>query len=84
MAGIESHDDGDSMDLYPERYKLLAVQAYVEEKITEGQLARLLRCSRIEAREIVEMASRISEDDGRSYIPVSLSHSLLKSAESEH
>jgi Zn-dependent peptidase ImmA (M78 family) len=38
---------------YPERYKLLAVQAFMQGKITESQFARFLRCDRIEAREIV-------------------------------
>jgi Zn-dependent peptidase ImmA (M78 family) len=38
---------------YPERYKLLAVHAFLQGKITETQLARFLRCDRIEAREIV-------------------------------
>jgi Zn-dependent peptidase ImmA (M78 family)/transcriptional regulator with XRE-family HTH domain len=80
LAGIESEDDGDSSDLYPQRYKLLAVQAFSEEKISEGQLAKLLRCSRIEAREIVDTVLSVSEDDSNSYVPVSLSHSLLKSA----
>lgn len=47
----------------PERYRRLAVQAFEEEKITEGQLARLLRCSRIESREAVETLTQSSEVD---------------------
>jgi len=42
----------------PERYIRLAVQAFEEEKITESELMRLLRCSRVEAREIVERLIR--------------------------
>jgi Zn-dependent peptidase ImmA (M78 family) len=38
---------------YPQRYKLLAVQAFLSGRISEGQLAHYLRCDRIEAREIV-------------------------------
>lgn len=38
---------------YPERYKLLAVHAYLRAKITENQLMHFLRCDRIEAREVV-------------------------------
>ena len=38
---------------YPERYKHLAVHAYEKEEISEGQLARFLRCDRVTAREIV-------------------------------
>jgi Zn-dependent peptidase ImmA (M78 family)/transcriptional regulator with XRE-family HTH domain len=40
-------------DPYPERYKALAVYAFEQEKITEGQLARFLRCDRVTAREMV-------------------------------
>jgi Zn-dependent peptidase ImmA (M78 family)/transcriptional regulator with XRE-family HTH domain len=41
-------------DVYPERYRYLAVQAYVRERISEGSLARFLRTDRVTAREIVE------------------------------
>jgi len=47
----EPVDDRDTP--YPERYKLLAVHAFLKGKITEAQLARFLRCDRVEAREIV-------------------------------
>lgn len=78
-AGIQPSQDRDSFEPYPQRYKLLAVQAFVDEKITEGQLAKLLRCSRIEAREIVEQCSETADDrDGtQSRVPLSLTHSLL-------
>jgi Zn-dependent peptidase ImmA (M78 family)/transcriptional regulator with XRE-family HTH domain len=74
-VGTEPRDD-DSEDPYPQRYKLLAVQAFEADKITEGQLAKLLRCSRIQAREIVEQYSNTS-DEGDSAVPISLAHSLL-------
>jgi Zn-dependent peptidase ImmA (M78 family) len=38
----------------PLRYQLLAVRAYEEENLTEGELARLLRVDRVSARRIVE------------------------------
>lgn len=81
-AGIEQSVNHDSLEPYPKRYKLLAVQAFEEEMITEGQLARLLRCSRIEAREIVENCSNTSsESDGfQSQVSFSLAHSLLPHA----
>lgn len=81
-AGIESLLDNDSVDPFPQRYKLLAVQAFEDEKITEGQLAGLLRCSRIQAREIVEQCSETADDgDGmQSRVPLSLTHSLLADA----
>ena len=46
--GLSAHVSG-SEDL-PFRYRLLAVKAYCEEHITEGQLARLLRVDRVSAR----------------------------------
>jgi Zn-dependent peptidase ImmA (M78 family) len=45
----------------PERYCRLAVQAFEDEQITEGQLARLLRCTRVEARETVDLMTRSNE-----------------------
>lgn len=81
-AGIYPSHEDDSVEPYPQRYKLLAVQAFVDEKITEGQLAKLLRCSRIQAREIVEQCSETSDDgDGtQSLVPLALTHSLLADA----
>lgn len=81
-AGIEQPASLDSLQPYPQRYKLLAVQAFEEEKITEGQLARLLRCARVEAREIVEQCSQTSSDSNgmQSQVSLSLAHSLLPHA----
>jgi Zn-dependent peptidase ImmA (M78 family)/DNA-binding XRE family transcriptional regulator len=41
-------------DLYPERYKALAVYAYEQGKISEGRLAWFLHCDRVTTREIVQ------------------------------
>ena len=81
-AGIKPLQDGDAFDPYPQRYKLLAVQAFLDEKISEGQLAKLLRCSRIEAREIVEQCSETADDfDGTQLaVHLSLTDSLLTEA----
>lgn len=38
---------------YPERYKFLAVRAFEEEIISQGQLSRFLRCDPVTARQIV-------------------------------
>jgi len=43
----------ESDEQYPQRYKFLAVQAYGMGKISEGQLAKFLRCDPVGAREIV-------------------------------
>jgi Zn-dependent peptidase ImmA (M78 family)/DNA-binding XRE family transcriptional regulator len=78
-AGVESAHDLDSSDFYPRRYKLLAVQAYNRELLSEGELARLLRCPRIRAREIVAECSAAPNDaDGvPSHVPLELEQSLL-------
>jgi len=78
-AGIASAANHDSLEPYPQRYRLMAVEAFEKELITEGQLARLLRCSRIQAREIVEQCSKTpSDNDGiSSSVTFSLSRSLL-------
>jgi len=66
---------------YPERYKYLAVEAYLDEKISEGQLAHFLRCDRVSAREIVENClSRVDVDsDGNpDQLQLRFRDSLLK------
>lgn len=56
-----------SEDPFPERYRYLAVQAYLREAISEGQLARFLRTDRVTAREIVDatLTSRDLDAEGR-------------------
>lgn len=75
-AGVESAPEGDSALQYPERYKRLAVRAFEDGKLSEGQLASLLRCARVQARQIVEDCSRTwgESDPARS---VTLGRSLL-------
>jgi Zn-dependent peptidase ImmA (M78 family)/DNA-binding XRE family transcriptional regulator len=83
-AGVKQAHERDSVDHYPKRYKLLAVQAFLAEKLSEGQLARILRKSRIEAREIVEECVGASDDaDGvPSRMNLALTRSLLTGAAS--
>ena len=52
---------------YPDRYVYLAVQAYEQAKISEGQLARFLGVDPVSAREIVERVSQGTNvtDDGK-------------------
>lgn len=51
---------------YPDRYVYLAVHAYEQAKISEGQLAGFLEVDRVTAREIVEQMSQSTSvmDDG--------------------
>jgi Zn-dependent peptidase ImmA (M78 family)/DNA-binding XRE family transcriptional regulator len=68
-------------DPYPERYKYLAVQAFQEGTVSEGQLANFLRCDRVRTREIVENClSRVDVDsDGNpDLLQLNFRESLLK------
>jgi Zn-dependent peptidase ImmA (M78 family)/DNA-binding XRE family transcriptional regulator len=81
-TGIDAVVGHDSTEPYPKRYKLLAVQAYLEEKISGSQLAKLLRCSLVEAREIVDACSETADDDDGvpSVVNLPLTRSLLAEA----
>lgn len=58
-------DATESFKPYPERYEFLAVHAFERELISEGQLARFLRCDRVDARRIVEEClTRIETENG--------------------
>jgi Zn-dependent peptidase ImmA (M78 family)/DNA-binding XRE family transcriptional regulator len=59
----------ETKDPFPERYKFLAVHAHEQEKISEGQLARFLRCDPVTAREIVAqcLTSRMIDEDGQEH-----------------
>ena len=64
LLELPSHPQTDRA--YPERYMYLAVRAFEEGLISQGQLARFLRCDPVEAREIVAkcLTSIQVEDDG--------------------
>ncbi len=53
-------------DCYPQRYKYLAIQAFEQAKISQGQLARFLRCDPVTAREILAacLTSEVENDEG--------------------
>lgn len=61
-------EDREIRPVLPLRYQLLAVQAFEQGKLTEGQLARFLRCDRIEARELVMSIFRSREVDEQGQI----------------
>jgi Zn-dependent peptidase ImmA (M78 family)/DNA-binding XRE family transcriptional regulator len=52
---------------YPDRYLFLAVQAFEQGEISQGQLARYLRCDPVTARELVAecLTNSHIEDDGK-------------------
>jgi Zn-dependent peptidase ImmA (M78 family) len=68
---------------YPERYLFLAVGAFQQGEISEGQLARFLRCDRVTAREMVlrcQTTFDVEADGREKAIRHELQHSLLTQA----
>jgi Zn-dependent peptidase ImmA (M78 family) len=59
LLGLPKHPV--SCDQLPDRYKYLAVHAYERGEVSEGQLARFLRCDPVTAREIVARYLTTSE-----------------------
>ncbi len=64
MLELPKHPITDSP--YPERYKFLAVQAFEQEKVSQGQLGQFLRCDPLTVREIVAecRSQTVVEDSG--------------------
>lgn len=64
---------------FPTRYLVLALRAYDEELITEGQLARFLRTDRVESRRLVsEWRERASVEWNGETVELPLEGSLLR------
>jgi hypothetical protein len=66
---------------YPARYKFLAVLAYSEDKLSEGELAKYLRTDRVSARKIVRdcinRCDDVGPDGDEAVFRISLEQSLL-------
>lgn len=75
-SGIEAIGDQDSVEIFPDRYLMLAIEAWSSEKITTSQFAKLTRKSIVEAREFAYTRSQ-QEDGNQSIIEFSLGDSLL-------
>ncbi len=76
-AGLGAHPV-ERIDIFPERYILLAIQAWTSEQITTSQFAKLLRRSPMEARELAEERSQsIIEDDEGLRVSLKLNESVL-------
>jgi Zn-dependent peptidase ImmA (M78 family)/DNA-binding XRE family transcriptional regulator len=62
LLGIDANPP--VIDMLPMRYKTLAVRAYNEGQLSEGQLAKMLRTDRVSARVLVdEVNSRINTEN---------------------
>ncbi len=73
----------ETKDPYPERYKFLAIHAFERGEISEGQLARFLRCDRVTAREIVQTcltSTDVRADGQPQTLQMEFQRSLLPSA----
>ena len=60
QLGLAPHPHDD--ERLPIRYQFLAVRAYQEEKLTEGELARLLGIDRVQARQVVQRLTHLPYD----------------------
>lgn len=77
QLGLEPRTDDDQ--ILPTRYRLLAVQAFEEELITEGELIRLLRNDRASARRMVldlTHTLHLEEEGQVESLPIDLTGSL--------
>ncbi|MFH1924306.1 MAG: XRE family transcriptional regulator [Planctomycetota bacterium] len=79
MLGLPSNPE--TKDRFPQRYVFLAVSAFEEARISEGQLARFLRCDPVTARATVAeiLTSQEVSKDGEVQFrqPVDFRRSLL-------
>ena len=64
LLELPSHPIDDTK--VPQRFIYLAIQAFEQEKISQGRLARLLRCHPVEARRIVQecLIVEIEDEEG--------------------
>ncbi|MGQ0798946.1 MAG: ImmA/IrrE family metallo-endopeptidase [Pseudomarimonas sp.] len=79
-AGIDQSSNVESIETFPERYIILAIEAWKDDHITTAQFAKLLRRSPIEAREIAAKRSQSADDTGEhaEVFSVSLNASVLE------
>lgn len=75
-AGVEITEQRTTLDIFPERYLLLAIQAWNAGSITTSQFAKLLRRSPMDARELAESKSRAAE--GEVILNLKLGDSVLE------
>ena len=78
QLGLSRRTDGDH--LLPLRYQLLAIRSYEEGKLTEGELARLLRVDRVSARRTVQRLTHtphLRDEGDLESLPIDLAGTLL-------
>ncbi|WP_437193313.1 ImmA/IrrE family metallo-endopeptidase [Planctomicrobium sp. SH527] len=78
MLNLQQHPVTDGR--FPDRYVFLAVQAFDQGDLSEGELASVLRCDRVSAREIVEQyltTTEVSENGEIRSVQLETQYSLL-------
>jgi Zn-dependent peptidase ImmA (M78 family) len=78
MLNLQQHPVTD--DRFPDRYLFLAVQAFDQGELSEGELASLLRCDRVSARETVNKyltTTEVSDDGEVRSVQMETQYSLL-------
>lgn len=78
MLNLQQHPVTD--ERFPDRYVFLAVQAFDQGELSEGELASLLRCDRVSARETVNKyltTTEVSEDGEVRSVQMDTQYSLL-------
>ncbi len=78
MLNLQQHPVTD--DRFPDRYVFLAVQAFDQGELSEGELASILRCDRVSARETVNKyltTTEVSDDGEVRSVQMETQYSLL-------
>lgn len=78
MLNLQQHPVTD--DRFPDRYVFLAVQAFDQGELSEGELASLLRCDRVSARETVNKyltTTEVSDEGEVRSVQMETQYSLL-------
>lgn len=77
-AGLEDDKhEKPHIDIFPDRYLQLAVQAWNAQEITTGQFAKIVRRDPIQARELAESRSQSNVEDESMVLEVKLNVSVL-------
>jgi Zn-dependent peptidase ImmA (M78 family)/transcriptional regulator with XRE-family HTH domain len=79
-SGTQEVAEKEPVEIFPERYIMLAISAWNSEEITTSQFAKLLRKPVVEARETAMKRSRLLDNDegGNATINLSLGDSILR------
>ncbi|MGN6655230.1 MAG: helix-turn-helix domain-containing protein [Rhodanobacter sp.] len=75
-SGVKEAEEKSSTEIFPDRYLILAVEAWSSQTITTSQFAKLIRRPIIEARDFGQKLSQ-QTDDMESVISLSLGDSLV-------